>query len=102
MNDRFGFSRKERREAREGRQNAVEKDIREKAKGENMPKVDRYDSKIFEQGANWFNEGMNLEDAPESVRNNSNFIRGYDRAKRLALIVEMQNSQANNNTRGSR
>ena len=93
MSERFGYSRKEKREIRQGRQNAVEKDIREKANMEKMVKADRFDSKIFEQGANWFNEGMALEDAPDNVRNNSNFIRGYDRAKRIALIVEMQNNE---------
>lgn len=42
-----------------------------------------FDKVIFEQGEIWYNNGYTLEEAPEKVRNNSNFINGFNRAKRL-------------------
>ena len=100
MSERFGYSRKEKKEIRESRQNAVEKDIREKANMEKMVKNDRYDPKIFDQGIIWFNEGMALEDGPENIRNNTNFINGYKKAERLAMIEEMKMNEEK--SRGSR
>ena len=102
MSDRFGYSRKEKREIRQGRQSAIEKDVREKANADKMSKNDRYDPNIFEKGIIWFNEGMSLEDAPENLRNNSNFINGYKKGIRLAKIEELKKNDENSKTRGSR
>ena len=84
MSDRFGYSRKEKREIRENLQKAVEKDIRRKTDGK--PVRDTYNPEIFDKGMLWFNEGMALADAPENIRNNTNFINGYKKAERLAKI----------------
>ena len=102
MNDRFGFSRKEKREARQGRQDSVERDIREKNNMEKLTRKDSYNPQIFDQGILWFNEGLSLNDAPENLRNNTNFINGYKKGERLAKIEEMKKDDETNHTRGSR
>ena len=91
MSDRFGYSRKEKREIRENLQKAVEKDIRRKTDGKKAK--DPYNPKTFNDGILWFNEGMALVDAPENLRNNTNFIDGYEKGRRLAMIEEMKNNE---------
>lgn len=86
MSERFGYTSKEKREIRQKLQNDVSKAVYLKSIAEKMTATDKYDSNIFEKGINWFNEGMSLEEAPDNIKNNTNFIRGYERAKRLALI----------------
>ena len=87
MNYRYGFSDKERREARDGRQNAVEKDIREKAK--NFVKRDTYNKSIREKGKNWFYSGKSLEEGLALHANNTNFYDGWNEALRERKSIEL-------------
>lgn len=68
-------------------------DVMYREKEKNFKVVDKYDSAIFEKGLNWGNSGLPLEDAPEEVKNNSNFINGFNKAKRLQFIAELEQSQ---------
>ena len=102
MSERFGYSRKDRREIRKKNQDKIAKDVYIKGKLEGFVRSDAYNANIFEQGANWFNEGMSLEDAPENIRNNTNFINGYNKASRLAFIEKLKNDDNMSNTRGRR
>ena len=86
MSDRFGYSRKEKREIRQGRQNDVAKDVYIKANADKTIRADKYNEGLFELGADWFNSGMEFEDADSHLKGNSNFKRGYERAKRLADV----------------
>lgn len=63
--------------------NQISEEIRQKEKKETYSPNDKYNSTIFNGGMEWFNNGFSLEDAPEDIKKNTNFIRGFDRAKRL-------------------
>lgn len=41
---------------------------------------------IFNKGEQWFNNGFNLEEAPDELKNNRVFINGFKRAERLVII----------------
>ena len=86
MNERFGYSRKEKREIRDNVQNYVARDSSNKIKAANSEVIDRYDKAIFSQGEAWFNLGLSIEDAPEEKKKNSNFKKGFERAKRISEI----------------
>ena len=86
MNERFGYSRKEKREIRDNVQNYVARDSSNKIKAANSEVIDRYDKAIFSQGEAWFNSGLPLEDASPELRENSNFISGFNRAKRIKAV----------------
>lgn len=55
----------------------------------NLEHVKVYDSDMLNQGYDWFNKGASLEDAPEELRNNFNFINGFNKAQRLSQINDM-------------
>ena len=52
---------------------------------EHMPVADK---DIFNKGYTWFENGLLLEDAPEELRENFNFVNGFDKAKRVIAINE--------------
>lgn len=43
---------------------------------------------IFDMGIKWFNAGMTLEDADEELKNDSSFIKGFNKGKMLKYIEE--------------
>lgn len=88
MNERFGYSRKEKREIRQNNQNAIASDIWNKNKANNSAVVDRFDEDIFKQGESWFATGLSLEEAPDDKKNNSNFRKGFERAQRIANVEQ--------------
>ena len=47
---------------------------------------DKYDKNEFDNGVAWFESGLALNDADDIHKNNSNFIRGFDYARRLSSI----------------
>ena len=53
---------------------------------ENAKHIDSYNPQIFNLGSEWFLQGRLIEDAEEHLRNNTNFIRGYDLAMRRHTI----------------
>lgn len=70
--------------------------------GPNIPGEDKlkkldyakhYNKDIYEKGEAWYNSGLTLEDAPVELQNDINFVNGYERGRRLALIEEMQNNK---------
>ena len=69
-------------------------DVINKERAKKMQSMDRYDPAIYDMGLNWGNEGLSLDDAPLEVKNNSNFINGFNKAKRLQLIAELDQSQS--------
>lgn len=64
-------------------QKKLANDIYREKKMQNMVRTDKYDQKIFNQGSDWYNSGLEIDDAPEEIRNNTNFVRGFERAKRI-------------------
>jgi uncharacterized protein YeeX (DUF496 family) len=65
------------------RQDTIAKDVRDKNRKIN----DRANNvEVFRQGSAWFNSGLSLEDADEILRNDKDFISGYNRAKRIKDI----------------
>ena len=66
-------------------------DIRDKEKRKNYVRPDKRDADICNKGIEWFKSGLPLEDAPEELRNNTNFIYGFKKGERLALIESLQN-----------
>ena len=66
-------------------------DIRDKEKRKNYVRLDKRDLDICNKGIEWFENGFKLEDAPEELRNNTNFIYGFKKGERLALIESLQN-----------
>ena len=51
-----------------------------------------FDSNLFNQGMEWFRNGLTLEDAPDSFKNDASFIKGYNRGQRLAIIQELNSN----------
>lgn len=62
------------------RQEKIAFDIRNKDKLKNYQPSD---INLVIQGQEYFYSGISLEEAPENLKNNINFINGYDRAKRF-------------------
>ena len=62
----------------QGRHNAY---VKNKQKLANP--VDRTDFNIMNMGEKWYFDGYSLDEAPDNVRNNRNFIYGFEHAKRL-------------------
>lgn len=44
------------------------------------------DMNIFNEGVKWFYSGLSLDDAPDELRNNFNFINGFKKTERLEGI----------------
>ena len=75
--------------------NKIYMDLRDKEKAKNYVRPDKRDLGIFEQGLEWFNSGLPLEDAPQELRKNTNFINGFNKGNRLAMIAEKQEKDRN-------
>lgn len=69
-------------------------DIREKERKDAYKHVDKYDKDLLEKGIQWFNSGLSLDEAPMEIRNNSNFVRDFEKGKRLSIIAELQTSDS--------
>lgn len=83
------------KQIRKDSSNRIFSDIWQKEKAKNYVRPDKRDLGIFEQGLEWFNSGLPLEDAPEELRKNTNFIDGFHRGERLQLIAELQEKDRN-------
>ena len=46
------------------------------------------DIDTFNKGVMWFESGLSLEDASDEMKNNFNFVNGYEKAKRMKNINE--------------
>lgn len=69
---------------------AIYRDMELEAERKNRAPEDKFDVKLMEQGTKWFQEGLELEKAPEELKHNKNFINGFNRAKRLHEIALYQ------------
>ena len=47
-----------------------------------------FDRESFNKGTQFFNDGLSLEDAPLELKDNIDFINGFNRAKRISEINE--------------
>ena len=65
-------------------------DIWQKEKAKKQVRRDKYDPIIQKKGLDWFNSGLSFDDAPEELRKNTNFVNGFNKGKRLAMIEEMK------------
>ena len=54
----------------------------------------KFDRDFYQKGTLWFESGLSLEDAPEEFRTNKDFIRGFERGKRLAFIQELDKKKS--------
>lgn len=68
----------------------ISSDIKRKQKMENYVRPDKLDSNLCQRGLDWYNSGLPLEEAPEEVRNNTNFINGFKKGERLSYIASLQ------------
>lgn len=59
----------------------LDDDIRRKKRAETYQPND---FKIFSLGRQWFNDGMKLEEAPQNLSSNINFVNGYKNAERVS------------------
>ena len=48
-----------------------------------------FNKDLFDKGQKWFESGLSLEDAPEEIKTNRDFIRGFERGRRLVFIEEL-------------
>jgi len=71
--------------------NRLAYDIRNEERRKNYVRPDKRDADICNKGIEWFKSGLSLEDAPEELRYNTNFIYGFRKGERLALIESLQN-----------
>ena len=81
MSDKYRLYGEIRRDSAE----RIARDIKNRQKRENYQPNDK---EKFIQGENWFNSGLPLEDASEELRNNINFVNGFNRAKRISDIEQ--------------
>ena len=44
---------------------------------------------LYDQGQMWSENGMELEDAPDELKNNFNFVDGFKRGERLKYIKKL-------------
>ena len=75
---------REYRQIREDIQNRVAYELYKENKAANAG--DRFNPQIMDEGKKWYDSGFNLEEAPENLRNNTNFIRGYEKSQRLQNV----------------
>ena len=78
-------------EIRRDSSNKIASDLRNKEIKMNYVRPDKRDLNICNKGIEWFNEGLSLDDAPEELKNNTNFINGSNKGKRLAIIESLRN-----------
>lgn len=81
--------RKLQRQIRKESGDRIAADLRNKDKKDNFQQTDKRDKNLFDKGIEWFKSGLPLEDAPDEVRTNTNFINGFNKGKRLADIDNM-------------
>ena len=67
-------------------QERVAKDIKMKEK---MGTVTYPDKKTFDEGLKWFESGFLLEDAEGKIRNNPNFVAGFNYGKRIQYVNQL-------------
>ena len=78
-------------EIRRDTANKIASDLRNKEIRKNYVRPDKRDLDICNKGLEWFKSGLALEDAPKELKNNTNFINGFNKGKRLAMIESLQN-----------
>lgn len=81
--------RKLHRQLRKKSSDRVAADLREKEKKDNYKQFDKRDSYLFDKGIEWFESGLSLDDAHDDMKNNTNFVNGFNKAKRLNDINNM-------------
>lgn len=59
-------------------------------KNEQKPALTSFDKNIYEYGILWASCGKSLENAPDELKNNQNFIRGFNFGKRPEIIKETE------------
>jgi hypothetical protein len=65
------------------KQEAIATQIREQQKDHTPLNFD-----IFEMGIKWFDSGLSLDDADDELKNDSSFIKGFNKGKMLKYIEE--------------
>lgn len=78
------------KDIRRNTNNRIANDIWEKERKKNYVRPDKRNLDIFNKGLEWFNNGLSLEDAPLELKNNTNFIYGFNKGERLAMIESLQ------------
>ena len=74
------------RHIRENIQNRIAYHLYRENKASNAN--DRFNPQIMEEGNKWYDAGFNLEEAPENLRNNTNFVKGYEKAQRVQNVAD--------------
>lgn len=46
----------------------------------------RFTDKNFDKGMLWFDSGLSLEEAPEELKKDGSFIKGFNRGKTIKLV----------------
>jgi len=69
-------------------QSNIASEIYKRKKMQNMVRIDSFDSEIRDYGIQWGIHENDINDADENIRNNTNFIRGYEKGKRLVPIYK--------------
>ncbi len=57
---------------------------------ESLDREKNFRPELYELGEAFFNSGLSLEDADEELRNNTSFVNGYNRGKRIAFAKELE------------
>ena len=73
---------------------SVEKQISEDKYLKQLDRNRRFDKNIYDKGVEFFNLGGKLDEAIDKYRDNDSFISGYQHAKRLAYISQMDNKKS--------
>lgn len=68
-------------------------DYEQEKREKNKPKRNiPYDPETYALGKEWSMSGKKLEEAPETMRNNFNFVNGFNHGERLKMIAEMDSA----------
>ena len=55
-----------------------------------MDHAKNFNKDAYVKGEEWYQSGLNLQDAPEELKKNIDFVRGFERGKRLATIADLE------------
>lgn len=54
----------------------------------NLQHMNIYDEITFDKGVEWCNSGLSLDDAPIELKEDTNFVNGYEKGQRVKKINE--------------
>lgn len=68
----------------------IEKNKSDERELKKMDIARNFSKDLFDKGIAWFNSGLALSDADESLKTNRSFVNGFNHGYRLSLVRELE------------